>query len=195
MLRVRCIEFSLENLILTRTYHFYIVDINTELNIIWMWQPMYETYPAVVIRGKMTPISLHGLWTRSFYQFQFYVLFYGSSCKHYQTKFNRTKTEIYLRASVMLVTWIHDIFQCWWPRWLDPSLISETCLQNRLEKVCLSRLKEDDQVHFCERSISLSNMANVLKHRSECKRRETTIAMKLYYLDAIHNEIDDDVFE
>ena len=109
MLRVGCNELSPENLILTRTYHFYIVDINTELNIIWTWQSIYETYPVGVIRGKITQISLRGLWIRSFYQFQFYALFYGSSCKLCQTKFNRTKTEIYLRASVMLVTWIDDI--------------------------------------------------------------------------------------
>ena len=64
-----------------------------------------------------------------------------------------------------------------------------------LLKTVLSLLKEDDQVQFCERSISLSNMANALKHRSECKRRQTTIAMKMYCLDKNDYEIDDDVFD
>ena len=38
-------------------------------------------------------------------------------------------------------------------------------------------------------------MANALKHRSECKRRQTTIAMQMYYLDKNDYEIDDDVFD
>ena len=59
----------------------------------------------------------------------------------------------------------------------------------------ISRMKEDDQIHFCDRSISLSNMAHALKHRSECRRRETTVAMKMYCLDKTYDDIDDDVFE
>ena len=56
-------------------------------------------------------------------------------------------------------------------------------------------MEEDDQIHFCDRSISLSNMAHALKHRSECRRRETTVAMKMYCLDKTYDDVYDDVFE